>query len=277
MKKFFLCCSVFYLILVGCSGKKASPENGVQPDSTSNTSIDSLPVGFEVDTFHVVKTETGCEKNECTLVDIYYETIRSKDKPVYDSINTYINEFMKMALMNLGYVDGPIDLNKLASDFITSSNDPELDMGGSWYWNHTTNIFQPVNEVISVSSSFGGYTGGAHGNYTVATTNFFVSTGEVVKLSDIFNDVPALNKMAVRYFKRDNQLDEDIDLMDHGWDVSDESFELNENFDISTESITWQFNQYEIGPYAAGAPTVTIPMKDLKSLLKITFSEVNIK
>lgn len=266
---------VFCLLMLMACGKKSSGND--RPnfiDTAATARVDSSGFGFEVDTFHVVKSESGCEKNECTTVDIYYEKIKTTGKPVYDSINGYIDDFMKMALMNLGYVKGEINLEQLATDFITSSNDPELDLGGSWYWEHSTHIFQPVNEVISVSSGFGGYTGGAHGNFTTVTTNFFVTSGKEVKLTDIFTDMNAVNKMAVTYFKRDNQLDESIDLLEHGWDVSDEDFALNENFDITTESITWQFNQYEIGPYAAGAPTVTIPIKDLKQFMKISFTDV---
>lgn len=265
------------LMVLGCGKKVPSTANTDNKDTNTVAADSSKLLSFEVDTFHVVETEKGCPKDECTTVDIYYEKIKNPSKAVHDSVNSYVQEFMQMALMDLGYTEGEIDLKKLSKDFIAMSNDPDLDMGGSWFWEHSTQIYQPVNEIIAVNSGFGGYTGGAHGNYTIATTNFFISNGKEVTMADLFTDIQALNKLAVKYFKRDNDLDESIDLRDHGWDVGDDDFALNENFDITVDAITWNFNQYEIGPYAAGAPSVKIPVKDIKHLMKISFTEVIIQ
>jgi hypothetical protein len=177
-----------------------------------------------------------------------------------------------MSSPKLGY-----DLKKRAQEFIEASNSPEfVDFGGTWDWTHHTSIFRPVEEVIAVSSSWGGYAGGAHGNYYSETTNFFTSTGKQVKLEDLFTDLAALNAIGLVYFKKDNGLEADVDLMEQGWDFTDEQFALNNNFDLSTEKITWQFNSYEIGPYSSGAPSVTIPIKDLTKIMKVKLTDVKI-
>jgi hypothetical protein len=96
-------------------------------------------------------------------------------------------------------------------------------------------------------------------------------------LADLFTDLNAVNKIALVYFKKDNQLSAEMDLIDQGYDFSDEDFKVNENFDITTESFYWQYNSYEIAPYSMGAPSVKVPMKELEKYLKVKLTEVVIK
>lgn len=262
--------------MIGC-GKKNAPTNDASPKDSVKTEVKIDSLAFEVDTFSCREKEAKCPNNDCGSVDLYYERIKTCLKPVHDSVNRYVDTLVLDMLMMMGGDEYKYDLKKRALAFFGSKREFEADdmeSGGGWDYEMTLSIVRPVNEVICVSSGSGGYTGGAHPNYQSGTANFFVSNGKRVQMTDLFNDIPAVNKIGLKYFKKDNQLDEKVDCMDQGWDFSDEDFALNENFDISTTAITWQFNSYEIGPYAAGAPSVTIPIKELDKYLKVKFTDV---
>ncbi len=277
MKKYILVTVIISVFLIACGKKSKETTKDEKKDTTKvQIAIDSL--AFEVDTFHIIGKDEICkEKENCTTCDIYYEKIRTPLKPVHDSVNRYIDTFMVMAFGDLSGNRNLKNIQKIAQDFIEGSHDPEYELNGGWDWQYGTTIVRPVTEIISVNSNYGGYTGGAHGLYYSETANFFTNTAKRVKLSDLFTDMKALNKIGVKYFKKDNELEPDVDLLDQGWDFADADFQLNENFDISMESITWQYNAYEIGPYVMGAPSVTIPMKEIEKLMKVKFTDVVIK
>ena len=54
------------------------------------------------------------------------------------------------------------------------------------------------------------------------------------------------------------------------WDFTPRSgdFKLSENFSLENDGLHFYYNQYEIGPYAMGAPDVTIAWKEITKLLK---------
>ncbi len=278
MKKILVIPFICFAVLVSCGKKNNKIENPAKDTTKVEVKVDSL--AFEVDTFHVVETEKKCPNDDCTTCDLYYERIRTCLKPVHDSVNMFMDTLVMRALSNMGGDEFKYDLKKRFESFTATKREFEsedMESGGQWDYTLNATIYRPCNEIMTVSAGYGGYTGGAHGNYSSEIANFFVSTGKRVTMSDIFNDLDAVNKLAVKYFKKDNQLDENVDLMEQGWAFTDEEFELNENFDINTANITWQYNFYEIGPYAAGAPSVTIPMVELQKYMKIKFTDVTIQ
>lgn len=279
MKKVIAVLLLLIPLIFSCGKKSNKVEVGPKTDtSKTNIVVDSL--AFEVDTFHVVEKEKKCPNGDCGSVDLYYEKIRVPMKPVHDSINRYIDTLVMMALMEMGGDEFKYDLKKRAEAFFATKREFEAEdteSGGAWDFELHLSIFRPCNEIFTVSAGWGGYTGGAHGNYSSLTSSFFTSSGKIVSMADLFNNIEAVNKIGLKYFKKDNGLDEEIDCMDQGWDFTDADFRLNENFDITTAGITWQFNSYEIGPYSAGAPSVTIPMKELSGYMKVKLTDVEIK
>jgi hypothetical protein len=279
MKKVAFVLMLLVPVLFSC-GKKGEKSNDHTNNDTTKAVVVIDSLAFEADTFHVIEKEKKCPNDNCSSVDLYYEKIRIPMKSVHDSINMYIDTLVWGVLAELGGEEFKYDMKKRAEAFFTSKREIEADnneSGAPWDFELRLNIFRPCNEIFTVSSSWGGYTGGAHGNYTTQTTSFFTNTGKVVTMNDLFNNMEAVNKMGLKYFKQDNQLDVNVDCSEQGWDFTDEDFQLNENFDIGTEAITWQFNSYEIGPYVAGAPSVTIPMKELAGYMRVKFTDIAIK
>jgi len=67
---------------------------------------------------------------------------------------------------------------------------------------------------------------------------------------------------------------------DGWWFTTDEQpFELPKVFSLSPRGITFYFQEYEVGPYAAGRPTVKISKENLKGLIRenpyMVFEEPN--
>jgi hypothetical protein len=48
-----------------------------------------------------------------------------------------------------------------------------------------------------------------------------------------------------------------------GWE-----FKLTDNISVHKNGISFNYNQYEIGPYATGAPSVFLKWSELKGVLK---------
>src|SRR5688572_29938541 len=218
--------------LLSCGKKTKTNDSQNQPSDTNHAEVAVDSSKFEVDTFHVIEKEKECAEGECSTCDLYYEKIRQPFLAVHDSVNIFIDSLMVRSMGDIGYSGGKMDLKKIAEQFI---NDSEVDVytNAPWDWSHNTYISHSLKEIFAVTSSSGGYTGGAHGNYYTETVNFFTRTGKRVTLSDLFSDIDAVNRMAVKYFKQDNQIDLNTDISEEGFMMGDKGFTLNENFDIS--------------------------------------------
>jgi len=108
------------------------------------------------------------------------------------------------------------------------------------------------------------YLGGAHGSWGNFVTNFNMKDGSIVTEDDLF--VPDYKEELSKI------------LTDHLFDAvgDQESYDIlfvkevepNGNFEVSEEGISYLYNPYEIGPYAIGMITVTVPWQELEHILK---------
>jgi hypothetical protein len=130
---------------------------------------------------------------------------------------------------------------------------------------YTCSLIDSSNTFMSMAIMFEYYAlGAAHGQYGSSVLNVDLSTGNQIKLKDVLADnyKSALKSLARRKFLAQNG--------NEGWWFldGDQPFEVSEVFSITRKGITFFYQPYEIGPYAAGAPEVFLSIKDLGSLLK---------
>lgn len=112
--------------------------------------------------------------------------------------------------------------------------------------------------------------GAAHPSARYAALNFDVQNDRKLSLSDLFQGdyLPVLRTQAETALK--NQLGEaafselDADWLHQGLNAPD-AFDV---FSLSSAGLTLQFQQYQLGPYAIGAPRVTIPFDALSDVLQ---------
>ena len=103
------------------------------------------------------------------------------------------------------------------------------------------------------------FTGGAHSNSTTRALVFDVTDGSPVTLDDLF--VPDFNDVLTEILNRhvaESLSEEDIE------DLFEPTVSPTGNYILTSDSITFIYNPYEIGPYSIGTPSVSVPIKELK-------------
>lgn len=118
--------------------------------------------------------------------------------------------------------------------------------------------------LVSVVISRYDYSGGAHPNHGVEVMNFGLLKGKAtqLKLADFFaqgfNGSKHVSRLAIAKLKKIRGAD---------WVQSGELKKLDskmlERFTPSATGLTWYFNPYDVGPYAAGDFEVKLSLKEL--------------
>ncbi|HEX8187667.1 MAG TPA: RsiV family protein [Pyrinomonadaceae bacterium] len=122
--------------------------------------------------------------------------------------------------------------------------------------------------------------GAAHGSHAFRVVNYDLKSGRELSLADLFRPGSAyLNKMsevAVRQLRRWNKDSADYQggggepyLLDEGIaDGAAAKAENYQNWTITPRGLAVTFDYYQLGAYAAGAPSVVLPYADLKEVLR---------
>ncbi|WP_294447944.1 DUF3298 and DUF4163 domain-containing protein [uncultured Mailhella sp.] len=105
------------------------------------------------------------------------------------------------------------------------------------------------------------YTGGAHGNLLVFSRNYVSSDGKPVGLHDIFRK-PEKALALMSELTRKKLLEQELpwDMVEGGTTPEEENFNT---FLLEENGLTVYFNPYQVGPWAAGVVTVTLPLSAL--------------
>lgn len=107
--------------------------------------------------------------------------------------------------------------------------------------------------------------GAAHGTNSVDVLNFDLQDGSLITLDRLidFSKKNSLTALAKKKFLQQNEGD------DWWFTSGEEPFTLPEVFVLERKGIRFIYQQYEIGPYAAGIPEVFLSKQDLMSYLKV--------
>ena len=133
------------------------------------------------------------------------------------------------------------------------------------------NADQPLATVVLNSSS---YLGGAHGASAQQYYNFDLEKKKLVLLNDILLDKqrPQLERKAYEAFKQwviASELSTNVQEYEQAW-----KFKLSENYYLGQQGLILQYAEYEIGPYVAGLPRLTIPYAELQGIVKAAYLPV---
>ena len=103
------------------------------------------------------------------------------------------------------------------------------------------------------------FTGGAHNNSSTQAFVFDTRDGSRVTLDDLF--VPDFDSPLAEIIARhigDDMSEEDID------DLFQQDVQPTGNYILTSDSITFIYNPYEIGPGSLGTPSISVPIKECK-------------
>lgn len=117
---------------------------------------------------------------------------------------------------------------------------------------------EPYNGIVSYVYDHYAYTGGAHGGTYRGALNMDEKTGRILTEDDIFQ--PGYHHILTSLLREYLPKCTEMDMID------DPAISPSSDFYITSEGITYIYQQYEIGPYALGIVEVLIPWSELTFL-----------
>ncbi len=157
-----------------------------------------------------------------------------------------------------------------AEDYYNSIGPEEKEY--FWGYSSSTNatLTRCDSSVVSLRGYYHDYTGGAHGMYAYGGENIDVQTGEVLELVDILVDVNGFYDKAIRYISKELVKTYADDLFSGYEEAVTNAFAPNQtsNWYLTGAGIVITFSPYEVGPYAMGAPEITLPYAEFDSHIK---------
>lgn len=141
---------------------------------------------------------------------------------------------------------------------------PESD--DVWELSVETEVVFQSETIITYSINTYSYTGGAHGNDHISLLNFDVSSGALIKNSDLFTKPQEFKNIArTMFIESQQQSNDSFKIEDYFFG---NEFALPENMGYSDDGFILLYNVYEIASYAQGYTEFAIPFEDLNGILK---------
>lgn len=130
------------------------------------------------------------------------------------------------------------------------------------------------SKLLTLALSDYAYTGGAHDNYGTTYTSINLLNHKKLTLDAILNEQgkTALSSLLEKQFKATHTLQETDSLQEGG--LFENSIKPNDNFYITPKGICFNYNPYEIGPYAMGEIRIFIPISELEPYLQPGFKRL---
>lgn len=169
--------------------------------------------------------------------------------------------------VNKAYADAAISGAKEA----TPTADAGRDLDQQWSAEGGYELHRPGPEAVTVLSSFWAYTGGAHGYGSVTCALVDLRSGRFVPASQVFAADERWHKEVLTLVTADLTRQFKTNM---GFEDALQPAKLGKML-LEDDRYCWQagrlqvyFNQYDVGPYAAGPYTVDIPYAKLRPLLR---------
>ena len=176
------------------------------------------------------------------------------------------------ALSESYFLDVLQNFDKRYQQYITSAddiNEAPWTMIDSTMINDNLSILGESIDIAQVTRFRYEFTGGAHGSSF--TTVILVSKASGQKLNfekDIIADLSGFTSVAETAFRKARKIPAKRSLRKAGY-WFEQGFVLSENVQFSDDAITLIYNPYECAPYVMGEIRVSIPLKNVKHLLKM--------
>jgi len=262
--------TIFFLALTACTNDNSTTTEPKKPadlnaDTTEVAQATVLPSGLRLKPFKF--SDENCElastedfeldEGWCNRREVSGLSVSLNNSSVAQKINALICKEIT------GKVGNMQTIKRFVSDIKTLSNtDGEMEYIQDEY---SCALIDSSNTYMSMGVSLYFYAmGAAHGQPAFQVLNVDLITGNKISLADLFvnNYRPSLKALAKRKFLEQNGNGD-------WWFVTGEQvFDLPETFAISRKGITFTYQPYEVGPYAAGAPEVFLSKKELAKWLK---------
>lgn len=207
------------------------------------------------------------ETIRCASLGITYPKVLAAGNP---ATVTVINQFIQAQLLEYSDPNGkqPASLDEFASMFINDYN-AVPDNSGLWEMERRMGVSFSADHLATLNFSESGYTGGAH---PFSGQRYFVLDVDSGKQLTLGNLLAAgyeegLNAAGERAFRQERGLPADASLEEAGFWFANNMFKVNTNFGVAKNGLVFNFNPYEIAPYAMGPTEFTVPYADIAALI----------
>ncbi len=161
------------------------------------------------------------------------------------------------------------EYNRLVQDAIEHYTEFTDSFYSYYSSNVTAEIARCDSKLVSLRIHYNDYTGGAHGMYYNTGATYTVQNGSVLDLQDLIADVEGFYPHAIDYIN-------DTLFAEYGDELSPSYKEIIEttinpnyiqSWYLTSAGIVICFSPYELGPYAMGAPEITLPYAEFAQYL----------
>ena len=203
----------------------------------------------------------------------YYSSIflfnNDKKSAIIDKINLDINSEITSEKLDINKLS---DIkNILSNNMLPFYNDwwpSEGEYGFNYYSISEYGIDYLSEKIASINEYFYEYTGGAHGVHGKIYKVYSLSTGERLKIEDIFIDVNNLDLINKVKEKLLSNADEESYFNLDGLSLQEN------NFYITSKGLTFTWGIYEIAPYATGDSEVLFSIDEIMPYLKDEYKNI---
>lgn len=179
------------------------------------------------------------------------------------SLNKAIEEYAQMAqeeyIANNSIFADEIEINDL-EEYVAVLSQQQIYSG---------RVLSFDNDVFSYGIEIYVYMGGAHGMNTRYFYNYDTATGDLITEEDIFVEGYEKHLTAILQqllVEQSDTFESKEEMISVGYDF--DRVVPNGNFSLSTDTITYLFNPYDIAPYAFGETEIVVDKSIIENLLK---------
>jgi hypothetical protein len=240
-----------------------TPQAGVntRPPATTRSAPATVdtPQGIQPSKKQVIaQTKPGCTGKQCPSIKL--------ERLIFTEHERF-SAFVEQSLLSMAQIESNQAKNfetlKQLSDYFWATARPRDEI----LLRATLKRATPTIVVVQLDSYI--YSGGAHGNSTTQYLNWLPQSDIVVNLQTMIpsDNMPAfesaLKRQHARWLQTNDLAKADPQAYAKLW-----PFRLSENAALLAEGIAITYDPYEIGPYALGMPTLTVPYSDLQGILR---------
>jgi hypothetical protein len=175
-------------------------------------------------------------------------------------------------LLNVDMKKDHFDIDSAARTFLLGFREHRRkhpESKGIWFIQLTTDTLYASDRVLTLELQDEWYGGGAHPNSTRRYYSFDRRTGRLLKLRDLFGNIPAVTRIADRIFRTARMIPDTADLRTHGFRFKNGRFRLSDNVGLTKTGVMTYFNPYEVTPYSMGGILVALPLGEIGPYLKV--------
>ncbi|AHM58219.1 hypothetical protein EAL2_808p07160 (plasmid) [Peptoclostridium acidaminophilum DSM 3953] len=248
---------------------------GVAACSKDNSTRDKSSVSSDTENVAAVKVDTKVVKKDEAWISI------EANIPVVTGINNenvqkLINDMLEDA--GIKFVNNLEQQSKEALEYAKTAGYDYIP----YYAGITFEEKFNRNGILSLYVVYDQYTGGAHGSHDDITYNFDLATGEIIPLSELFNEdynyAATIDKNITAQIEKMNKQYRD-EAIKNGENPDDayapysgfNGIANDQQYYIKGGSIVIYFPLYEIAPYAAGIPEFEIHLSEIESGIKAAY------